>query len=238
MINGIASALSGLRAFSKKISNTANNIANMNTAGFKKRVTSFQDQGKSGGVTVQSNRAVHSQGSLLTTDNPFNIAISGKGFFRVALPNGGMGYTRNGNLKKDSSGQLATADGNPILPAITIPGNATGMNISEQGIVSVTINGQNQVIGQIELSFFQNPSGLTSLGNNLLSASNKSGPALNGIPGTGSMGTIIQGSIESSNVDIVEESVNLITASAGFKANIKIIKTQDELLGTIIDIKK
>lgn len=238
MIGGISSALSALRAFSRKITNTANNIANINTTGFKKRVVSFQESGSFKGVQIASNQPVHTQGSLIPTNNPLNIAINGRGFLRVGLPNGGTGYSRDGSLKKDSTGRLVTLNGNPIQPEISIPGDATGVSISGSGQVSAIINGQSQVIGQIELSFFQNPGGLVSLGNNLFSASNASGPAVNGIPGTGGLGTILQGSIESSNVDIVEESVNLITASAGYKANIKAIKAQNELLGTILDIKK
>ena len=238
LLGGISSALSGLRAFSRKISNTANNIANINTTGFKKKVISFQERGNLKGVQIDSNQPVHTQGSLIPTNNSLNIAISGQGFLRVGLPNGGTGYTRDGNLKKDSTGRLVTSDGNPILPEIVIPGNATGVSISNSGQVSALINGQSQVIGQLDLSSFQNAGGLISLGNNLLSASGASGPAVNAIPGTGGLGQIVQGSIESSNADIVEESVNLITASVGYKANIKSIKAQDELLGTILDIKK
>lgn len=237
-LQGISSALSGLKAFSKKISNSAHNIANINTAGFKKRELTLQEIGKSGGVQASSNQAIYSQGSLVTTNNPLNIAINGAGFLRVELPNGGTGYTRSGHLKKDSTGRLTTSNGNPIIPEIVVPVNATGISISKSGEVSAIINGQSQVIGQIELSSFQNPGGLVSLGNNLFSASNASGPAITGIPGNNAFGTIVQGSIESSNVDIVEESVNMITASAGFKANIKTIKIQDEILGSIIDIKK
>ncbi len=238
MLGGINSALSALKAFSKKISSTANNIANINTTGFKKRVASFQESGNLKGVQIASNQPVHTQGSLIPTNNSLNIAVNGRGFLRVGLPNGGTGYSRDGNLKKDSTGRLVTSNGNPIQPEISIPGNATGVSISGSGQVSAIINGQSQVIGQIELSSFQNSGGLVSLGNNLFSASNVSGSAVSGIPGTGGLGTIIQGSIEYSNVDIVEESVNLITASAGYKANIKAIKTQNELLGTILDIKE
>lgn len=238
MLGGISSALSALKSFSKKINNTANNVANISSAGFKKRVTSFQESGKLKGVQIASNQAVNTQGPLIPTNNPLNIAVNGRGFLRVGLPDGGTGYTRDGNLKKDSTGRLVTSNGNPVLPEIVIPGNATGLGISSSGQVSASVNGQNQVIGQIELSSFQNSGGLTSLGNNLFNASNASGAAVNGNPGNGGLGTIIQGSIESSNVDIVEESVNLITASAGYKANINVIKAQDELLGTILDIKK
>ena len=238
MLGGISSALSALKSFSKKINNTANNVANINSAGFKKRITSFQESGKLKGVQIASNQAVNTQGPLIPTNNPLNIAVNGRGFLRVGLPDGGTGYTRDGNLKKDSTGRLVTSNGNPVLPEIVIPGNSTGVSISSSGQVSASVNGQNQVIGQIELSSFQNSGGLTSLGSNLFNVSNASGAAVNGNPGSGGLGTIIQGSIESSNVDIVEESVNLITASAGYKANIKAIKAQDELLGTILDIKK
>tara|TARA_B100000315_G_scaffold111443_1_gene102250 strand:+ start:238 stop:954 length:717 start_codon:yes stop_codon:yes gene_type:complete len=238
MLGGISSALSALKSFSKKINNTANNVANINSAGFKKRVTSFQESGKLKGVQIASNQAVNTQGPLIPTNNPLNIAVNGRGFLRVGLPDGGTGYTRDGNLKKDSTGRLVTSNGNPVLPEIVIPGNSTGVSISSSGQVSASVNGQNQVIGQIELSSFQNSGGLTSLGSNLFNVSNASGAAVNGNPGNGGLGTIIQGSIESSNVDIVEESVNLITASAGYKANINVIKAQDELLGTILDIKK
>lgn len=237
-LDGISSALSGLKAFSNKISNSANNIANLNSSGFKKRVTTFQDGGNLRGVQTASNQAVHTQGPLIPTNNPLNIALGGNGFFRVGLPNGGTAYTRDGSFKKDSTGRLVTSNGNPLQPEITIPGNAKGVSISGLGTVSASVNGQSQVLGQIELSTFQNPGGLVSLGSNLFGASNASGQPVAGAPGTGGFGSLIQGSIESSNVDIVEESVNLITASIGYKANLKTIKAKNELIGSLLDIKK
>ncbi len=238
ILNGINSALSGLRAFSKKLSNSANNIANINTTGFKKKTFSLQEGGKTGGVQTSSTQAIHTQGPIIATNRSLNIAIDGKGFLRTRLPNGNTGFTRDGNLKTDSSGRITTLDGNPILPEVTIPLNATGLSISNSGQISALINGQNQVLGQIELSSFQNPGGLDSLGKNSFSSSNASGPASSGIPGSGGLGTIIQGSIETSNVDIIDESVNMITSSINFKAAIKTIQAQDEVLGTIINIKK
>lgn len=237
ILNGINSALSGLRAFSKKINNSAHNIANINTAGFKKKVLPLQDR-KTGGVQAASLHSVPTQGPIISTNGPLNIAIDGTGFLRVGLPNGNTAFTRDGNLKTDSNGRIVTSDGNPIVPEVFVPGNATGLSISASGEISGLINGQTQVLGQIELSSFQSADGLVSQGKNLLSSSSASGSEIRGIPGTSGFGTILQGNIESSNVDIVDESVNLITSSIGFKAAIKTIQAQDEILGTMIDIKE
>lgn len=237
ILNGINSALSGLRAFSKKINNSAHNIANINTTGFKKKVLPLQET-KTGGVQAASSLSVGTQGPIITTNDPLNIAIDGKGFLRVRLSDGSTAFTRNGNLKTDSNGRIVTSAGDPIVPEVLISVSATGLSISASGEISAFISGQTQVLGQLELSSFQSPDGLEPIGNNLLSISNASGSEVRGIPGTSGFGTILQGNLESSNVDIVDESVNLITSSVGFKAAIKTIQAQDEILGTIINIKE
>jgi flagellar basal-body rod protein FlgG len=182
MLGGINSVLSALRAFLKKVSNTANNVANIHSAGFNKRVTSFQEGWNLKGVQITSNQPVHTQGPRMLANNPLNIAVNHQGFLRVSLPNGGTGYLRDGNLKKDSAGRLVTLNGNPIQQEISISGNAIGVNASGSGQDSAITNGLSQVIGQIEPSSFRNPGGQGSLGNNLFIASNAFGPAVNGSP--------------------------------------------------------
>lgn len=236
MINAFFNALSGLKTFSRKLQNSANNLANINTAGFKAgRVEAAAV--RSGGVQAVAAGRSNLQGSIQTTSNPLDLAVSGRGFFQVALPNGGTGFTRNGNFKVDNAGRVVTSDGNPILPEIALPGNRTGVSVGSGGEVSAMVGNARQNVGQLQLANFNNPAGLSAAGGNIFLQTGASGPPITGNPGTGAFGTIISGAVETSNVDPAREIVDQIVIKNAFKANAKVIKAADEMIGTILDIK-
>ena len=236
MLGPIFSALTGLKNASQRLQNSANNIANINTPGFKKSDVNSVDL-QSGGSRVNAVSKSNTQGALIPTNNPLDLAIDGKGFFQVTNPNGGTSFTRSGSFKQDGAGNIVDASGNALVPAVNIPGNNTGISVDSSGQISTQVDGQPEVAGQIQLANFQNPSGLSAAGGNLLNESAASGAPDVGAPGEGGRGTVLSGFLEGSNVDITEEIVDQIVAKAAFKANINVIKTNDELLGTILDIK-
>lgn len=236
MINAFFSALSGLQTASRQLQSSAHNIANLQTPGFKKSTVHLGDVATGGTRVIGTSRSA-SSGPLVATSNPLDLAINGNGFFQVSLPNGGTGFTRAGSLQIDSAGRLADANNNPLFPEIMVPGNHQGLTISSTGQVSALVNGQTITLGQIQLAGFNNPSGLTSLGGNLFAASAQSGPPLVGTPGSGGLGILVPGAVELSNVDIVEEVVSQILAKTAFKANINVIRTANEMTGTLLDIK-
>ena len=236
MINGMFNALSGLKTSAQKFQNSANNVANIQTAGFKKSTITVGEV-KSGGSQLTSVTRVNVQGSILPTANPSDLAIDGAGFFQVALPNGDVGFTRAGRFTTSATGSLVTAHGNEIIPIIKIPENSTGMSVDSSGRVSAMVDDVVQPIGQIQMANFNNPSGLEADGKNILKESNASGAPILGNPGEGGNGTILSGSLEMSNVDIIEEMVGQISAHAAFAANAQVIVAADEVIGTILDIK-
>ncbi|MBI4384803.1 MAG: flagellar hook-basal body complex protein [Nitrospinae bacterium] len=236
MLDALFSALSGLGVSSRKIQTSANNLANVQTSGFKASRADVADT-KTGGATVTSVSRSSAQGSILTTSNPMDLAVGGNGFFQVALPNGGTGFTRAGNFKLDGAGRLVTSDGNPLIPEIAVPAGATEIAIGETGQVNAQVAGGIVNLGQIQLANFANPAGLSAAGGNVLLETAASGAPLAGNPGTGEFGTLISGAVEGSNVDIAGEIVDQIVAKAAFKANISVIKTADEMTGSILDIK-
>jgi flagellar basal-body rod protein FlgG len=236
MLGPIFSALTGLKNASQRLQNSANNVANVNTPGFKKSDVNSVDL-QSGGSRVSSVSKSNTQGALIPTNNPLDLAISGNGFFQVTNPNGGTSFTRSGSFKVGSDGNIVDASGNALTPAINVPGNNTGLSVDSSGQVSAQVGGQPEVAGQIQLANFQNPSGLQAAGGNLLNESAASGAPAVGAPGEGGRGTVLSGFLEGSNVDITEEIVDQIVAKVAFKANVNVIKANDELLGTILDIK-
>lgn len=236
VINSLFSALSGLRTSSTKLQTSANNLANLQTPGFKKSSTQVGDVA-SGGAKVNSISRNSSSGSLIPTSNPLDLAINGNGFFQVSLSNGGTGFTRAGSFKTDSQGQLTTPGGNPLFPPVTIPAGATGISIDPGGQVSAIVGGSPVAVGQIELAQFNNPGGLSAQGGNISFASSQSGNPVTGAPGSGSFGTVINGALESSNVDIAEEIVGQIVAKTSYKANLAVIRTSKDLIGSLLDIK-
>jgi len=236
IINSLFSALSGLRTSASKLQTSANNLANLQTPGFKKSTATISDV-QSGGARVSSISRSNSPGSLTPTSNPLDLAINGDGFFQVSLKGGGTGFTRAGNFKIDNQGQLTTPSGDALFPPVTIPAGATGVSIDPSGQVSAIVGGTSVAVGQIELANFNNPGGLSAQGGNVFTASASSGSSVTGTPGSGSLGTVQNGALESSNVDIAQEIVGQIVAKTSFKANLAVIRTSKDLIGTLLDIK-
>jgi flagellar basal-body rod protein FlgG len=254
MIRALYTAASGMSAQQANIDNVAHNLANVNTTGFKKSRMEFEDlvyqQAKAAGSPTSTSGEApigleiglgtkpvatardFSTGNLRSTSNPLDLAVEGRGFFQVSLPDGSLAYTRAGSLHLDAQGNLVTAEGYPLDPQITIPPNATGVTIARTGIVSVSMPGQSapQEVGTLELASFQNPAGLEGLGANLFSVTTASGEPTTGTPGSDGMGTLVQGFLEESNVSVVEEMVNMILGQRAYEANSRVVKAADEML--------
>ncbi len=262
MIRALWTAATGMAAQQLNIDIISNNLANVNTAGFKKSRVDFQDlmyqtlrsagvseaqgvQVPTGiqvghGVRPAAVQKIFSQGEFQQTDNPLDLVIEGDGFFQVLMPNGGTAYTRDGSFKLDGQGRLVTSDGNPMDPEITIPAEATSVSIGVDGTVEVSLPGQTnpQAVGNLQLVKFANPAGLMNQGRNLFSQSASSGEPLIDTPGLNGLGTIRQGVVEMSNVKVVEEMVNMITAQRAYEVNSKAIQTADEMLSTANNLRR
>ncbi|MES2200943.1 MAG: flagellar basal-body rod protein FlgG [candidate division FCPU426 bacterium] len=254
MMRALWTSASGMMTQQFNMDVLSNNLANVNTTGFKKSRAEFQDllyehlrrpgtidsmgQQLPLGVEVghgampSATQKIFSQGEIQITNNPLDILVNGEGFFQIAMPDGSLNYTRAGNFKMDGNGRVATNDGHPLEPALTIPAEATGLVIRENGQVEITLpQGQaNQVVGQIMLAKFMNNAGLESQGNNLFSATDASGEVMVGQPGADGIGKVGQGMLENSNVQVVEEMVNLIVTQRAYEANSKAIKASDDML--------
>lgn len=244
----------GLDAQDKNIANIANNLANVNTTGFKKGRAVFEDLlyqnlkqagaqstqsteipvgiNLGTGVRLAAMQKIFSQGSIQNTQNSLDVAIQGRGFLQVLMPDGSLSYTRDGTLQSDSQGQIVTADGFAIQPPITIPPQTLSLTIGTDGTVSASVAGNNvpTQIGQIQLSDFINPAGLQPLGQNLFAETVASGPVQTDNPGNNGLGTLLQGSLEASNVNVVEELVNMIQAQRSYEITAKGIQTVDNML--------
>ena len=263
MLRAMYTAASGMAAQQLNLDNVANNLANSSTAGFRRRRLQFQDliyqnlimPGAAAtqqttlvaglqiglGTKTAASEVVQLQGDLSATGNPLDLAIQGNGFFQVTLPTGETAYTRAGTFHMDSQGNVVTADGNPITPAITIPTGATSITVGADGTVSVTQPGQQaaQQVGNIQLALFPNPGGLNSVGNNLFLATTASGDPIAGTPGgSDGLGTIQQGYLEQSNVDVVEEFVQMIVAQRSYEASSRVIQSADEMLQQLNNISR
>ncbi|GAA6938449.1 flagellar basal-body rod protein FlgG [Helicobacter pylori] len=262
MLRSLYSATSGMLAQQTHIDTTSNNIANVNTTGFKKSRADFNDlfyqamqyagtntsnttlspDGMEVGLGVRPSAItkMFSQGSPKETENNLDVAITGKGFFQVQLPDGTTAYTRSGNFKLDEQGNLVTSEGYLLIPQITLPEDTTQVNIGVDGTVSVTqgLQTTSNVIGQITLANFVNPAGLHSMGDNLFSITNASGEAIVGNPDSQGLGKLRQGFLELSNVRLVEEMTDLITAQRAYEANSKSIQTADSMLQTVNSLKR
>ena len=175
---------------------------------------------------------IHAQGTMNHTENPLDLAIEGDGFLQVTRPSGDTAYTRAGNLKVDAQGQLVTIDGYQIEPQISIPTDATGVTISPDGLISVTVAGDTtaQEVGQLQLAGFANPAGLEATGRSMFVPTNASGQPIVGTPGQDGLGTVAQGFLEGSNVEVVTEMIDLITSQRAYEVNQKVIEAADEML--------
>ncbi|HSV20233.1 MAG TPA: flagellar basal-body rod protein FlgG [Casimicrobiaceae bacterium] len=254
MIRSLFIAKTGLDAQQTQLDIVSNNLANVGTAGFKKSRAVFEDlvyqtlrqpgaqstqqtQLPTGlqigtGVRPVASERIFTQGNLTQTGNQLDVAINGQGFLQVSLPDGTTAYTRDGSLHQDSQGQIVTSSGYPLSPAITIPSNAQTVTIGTDGTLTITQQGQAAAtqIGTIQLANFINPSGLESKGENLYVETAASGTPTTNTPGSNGLGTLRQGYVETSNVNVVEELVNMIQTQRAYEINSKAIQTSDQML--------
>lgn len=250
-------AKTGLSAQDTQLKVISNNLANVSTVGFKKDRLEFEDllyqvrrqpgaetgadsQLPSGlqvgsGVRTVGTQKLFFTGDMQITDQPFDLAINGRGFLQVQMPNGEIGYTRNGELHLDSENRLVTAEGYTIEPEITLPGEVTNFSVGGDGTVSASIAGDPEptVLGQLETADFVNPQGLLAIGQNLFTETGASGAPIIGVPGEDGRGIMKQGMLEGSNVNAVEELVDMITTQRAYEMNSKVISTADEMLGYV-----
>ncbi len=234
---GFNAGLSGLRVNANRMRVAANNISNVNTPGYKAGSGVTQSVGPGFGAATTSIKTDTSQGFPVFTGNALDLAIQGEGYFRVTTPDGRTGYTRNSVLGRDNQGRLTDSAGNILAPEISVPSNASSVTIGRDGSVKAVVNGSGTVLGKIELARFNNPAGLTGAGGGIFFESSASGQAVTGSPGTGGLGSLMPGSVESSNVDLTREIVDMIIAKRGYSANARAIKASDEMLGTLLNIK-
>ncbi|MDD5578846.1 MAG: flagellar basal-body rod protein FlgG [Methylobacter sp.] len=250
-------AKTGLDAQQTRMAVIANNLANVNTTGFKKSRAIFEDlvyqnirqvgaqstqntQLPTGlqlgtGVRTVATEKLHTQGNIQQTENSLDVAVNGRGFLQILMPNGDINYTRDGSLKLDSTGQLVTSGGLPLEPSITVPVDAISITIGRDGTVSVLQPGNPAPVqvGQIQTADFINPTGLEPIGENLFRESVSSGPPVLGTPGELEYGPLLQGSLETSNVNVVEELVNMIETQRAYEMNSKAISTTDQMLSFV-----
>ena len=250
-------AKTGLEAQQTRMAVTANNLANVNTTGFKRGRAAFEDllyqnvrqvgasasqdtQLPSGltvgtGVRVVATEKLYTQGSLQITNNALDVAINGRGFFQVALPDGTNAYTRDGSFKVNAQGELVTSGGYRVQPAVSIPDGAQSVSIGTDGVVTVQLAGQVAPgqVGSLQVVDFINPAGLQARGENLLMESASSGPPQAGTPGLNGLGSLQQGALEASNVNVVEELVAMIETQRAYEMNSKAISTTDKMLETL-----
>lgn len=243
----------GVQAQDAKLQAIANNLANVNTVGFKRDRVVFEDlhyqvDAQPGaqsadntvsngvqlgnGTRLVGTQKVFTNGSIQTTSQQLDVAISGNGFLQVRRPNGDAAFTRAGQLQVDANGTLVNAQGLPLVPQITVPNNATAITIAENGTVSVTVPGQSAPteIGALTLTGFVNPAGLLALGENLFQETAASGAPNEGRPGDGALGKLKQGALEGSNVQVVEEMVDMIAAQRTYEMNTKVLSAADNML--------
>ena len=254
MFRSMYTAASGMSAQQMNLDNIANNLSNSSTAGFRRRRLQFQDllyqnfvmPGAAAtqqttmvaglqvglGTRTAASEVIQLQGDFNSTGNPLDLTIAGQGFFQVSLPTGEIAYTRGGTFHLDAQGNVVTSDGNAIQPGITVPPGVTSITIGTDGTVSVTQPGQSaaQQVGQIQLALFPNPGGLNSIGKNLFLTTTASGDPIVGTPGgTEGLGTIEQGVLEGSNVNVVEEFIQMIMAQRSYEANSRVVSAADQM---------
>jgi flagellar basal-body rod protein FlgG len=262
MIRALYTAASGMSAQQLNLDTIANNLANSSTTGFRQLRLQFQDMiyqnlitpgaaqsqstvsaGLQIGLGTRSvaTEVIMTQGELNQTNNPLDMAIEGSGFFQVQRPDGTIAYTRAGQFHLNNQGTIVTTDGDPLLPTITIPANATSVTVTQYGVVNATLPGQTNPaqLGQIQLATFANPGGLESLGSNLLQETLSSGNAVLGNPGgTEGLGTLQQGYLENSNVDVVTEFVQMVLAQRAYESDSKVIKAADDMYSQVNNLTR
>jgi len=263
MFRALYTAASGMSAQQMNLDNIANNLANSSTTGFRGTRLQFQDlmyqsvvaPGSAAtaqttvpdglqiglGTRVVSTEMLQTQGDAVNTGNPLDVMIQGQGFFQVQMPSGELAYTRDGSFHLDQNRTLVTADGNQLQPTITIPADALTINIGSDGTVSVTEPGQTQAsqVGTIQLAAFPNPGGLTALGGNLFTPTTSSGQAVVGTPGgADGLGTIQQGMLEQSNVDIVDQFIQMILTQRSYESNSRVVQAADEMLQNLNNMNR
>lgn len=231
-------SVSGLQAAQRRTEVSANNLANVATPGFKAQ-RALQSDVRTGGTQIKSIDSLNTQGPILRTGGPMDLAIAGEGYFQVADGNG-VAYTRDGSFHLDADGRIVDSGGRRLSPDIQVPANAQAVEVSSNGAVNAVLaDGTREPIGQVELARFTNPGGLLRQGDNLLVQSGNSGEPQTGIPGQGALGTLLpQGTLEGSNVSIEEEIVNQIVDLRAFQANVRPIQAADEMLGDLLDIRQ
>ena len=257
MTSALQIARSGLDALDARMKTISNNLANVNTTGFKRDRANFATLmyqvtrpagapaggdaqyaaglGTGTGVRVAGTERIHTQGAAVQTDNALDLSVDGAGFFAVTRPDGTIAYTRDGAFKPDGNGRVVTAGGDRLTPEITLPDGASAITIATDGTVSVTLSGQTAPteLGQIQLTRFLNPAGLLPIGDNLYAESAGSGAAQQGAPNADGIGSIRQGSLEGSNVSTVQELVDMIETQRAYEVNSKVINAADEMARTI-----
>ena len=263
MSRALSIAATGMSAQQLNVDVIANNIANINTTAYKRQRAEFSDLlyqniqrvGTSSsdantviptgiqlglGVNTGAVYRIHETGQFTQTSNPLDIAVQGKGYFRIILPSGDFAYTRAGNFQPNASGEIVNSQGYIVSPGLTIPANSVQVTVNTSGQVYATLQGQSapQLIGQLDLVTFVNEAGLHADGDNLYSVTDASGPEITGIPGVDGVGTMLSGFLESSNVDPVRELTTLITAQRGYEMNSKVIQAADGMLQTINNVKQ
>jgi flagellar basal-body rod protein FlgG len=260
MIRSLWIARTGLDAQQTQLDVISNNLANVSTNGFKRGRAVFEDliyqtlrqpgaqssqttQIPSGlqlgtGVRPVSTARIFTQGNLEKTESTLDLAVQGNGFFQITLPDGTTGYTRDGSFTKDNQGQIVTSDGYPLQPNITVPSNALTVTVGTDGTVSITQSGTSAAtqIGSIQLATFVNNSGLQSMGQNLFLETAASGTPTPSTPGTNGAGTVNQGYVETSNVNVAEELVSMIQTQRAYELNSKVISTSDSMLGRLTQL--
>ncbi len=261
-MRSLSIAATGMLAQQRNVEVISNNLANMNTTAYMRRRTEFQDllyqnlrrvgstSSDAGtvvptgiqlgsGVKLAAVYRIHEQGSLNPTDNAFDLALQGRGFFQIQMPNGTTAYTRDGTFQLNADGQIVTHDGYPLLPNITVPSNAVDVSINASGEVLAKLDGQVAYsnVGQIQTAIFPNNAGLESIGSNLYQETPASGNGTTGNPGSTGFGTVLQGFLETSNVNAVEEITNLISAQRAYEMNSKVIQTSDNMMGTLTQLR-
>lgn len=261
-MRSLSIAATGMLAQQRNVEVVSNNLANMNTTSYMRRRTEFHDllyqnlrragsaSSDAGnivpsgvqlglGVKLAAVYRIHEQGNLTATDNTFDMAIQGQGFFQITLPSGDTAYTRDGTFQLNADGELVTHDGYTVQPGISIPDDAIDVTINSSGEVLAKIQGQVALsnVGQIQLATFPNAAGLQAEGGNLFTETDASGSASTGAAGSAGFGSLLQGFLETSNVNAVEEISNLISAQRAYEMNSKVIQTSDDMMGTLTSIR-